>query len=193
MTSPESAVDLGAAEDAVVRLLRAFRIDVSDPRLQRTPERVALSFAELFSGIGVDEFAPLRRGDAVPAGIDIVALRDLEFRSICAHHLLPFSGVAHIAYVPTTHLIGIGSIVRSLEVLSTRPQLQENLSQELAEALRVGANADGALVITEARHSCIADRGPREAASRMMSVAAVGVLREPTRRSEAMRVLHERL
>ena len=124
--------------DAVRTLLAASGVDPDDPRLADTPRRVAQAYAELFDGVGLDERAPLRRGDPVPDGLDFVALRGLEFRSTCAHHLLPFSGTVHAAYVPVERLVGIGSIVRSLEILSTRPQLQEGLSQQFADALRGG-------------------------------------------------------
>src|SRR5215207_5304290 len=135
MTSAQSEVDIDAAIEAVSSLLRAFGIDPDHPQLRQTPHRVAMSFAELFGGVGADPHAPLRRGDPVPSGIELIGLRDLEFRSICSHHLLPFSVVVHVAYLPTTHIVGIGSIVRTLEILSTRPQLQEHLCQELADAL----------------------------------------------------------
>lgn len=178
-----------SATDAVRELLAASGVDPDDPRLADTPRRVVQTYAELFTGVRLDERAPLRRGDAVPEGLDFVALRGLEFRSTCAHHLLPFSGTVHVAYVPVERLVGIGSIVRSLEILSTRPQLQEALSQQFADALHEGAGAAGAIVVIEARHSCIADRGPREAASSMVTVASSGSLRDPDKRAGALLAL----
>lgn len=182
MTSPGA---LAAVRD----LLRAFGIDPDEPRFADTPRRVAQAYEEFFAGVGLDERAPLRRGDAVPAGVDIVTLRGLEFRSTCAHHLLPFAGVVDVVYVPRERLVGIGSIVRTLEIISTRPQLQEHLAQELADAVHDGAQAHGALVRISARHSCIADRGPREAASTVVVLASSGCLRDPAQRTAALHSL----
>lgn len=97
-------------------------------RLADTPRRVAQTYVDVFAGVELDERAPLRKGGPVPEGVDFVALRGLEFRSTCAHHLLPFSVSVHIAYVPGDWLVGIGSIGRSRQILSTRPQLQEELA-----------------------------------------------------------------
>ncbi|GAA3755140.1 GTP cyclohydrolase I FolE [Microbacterium kribbense] len=179
-----------AGEQAVRMLLRASGVDPDDPVLARTPQRVAATFAELFAGVHEDETAPLRHGDAVPRGTQVVALNDFEFRSICAHHLLPFSGTVSIAYSPVERIVGIGSIIRTLEILSTRPQLQEHLTQQFADAIVAGAGASGALVAMEARHSCIADRGPREAASRLRTIAAAGDLVDGEKRREALRAIH---
>lgn len=184
--SSPSVVDLPAAERAVRLLMRACGVDPDDPVLQATPQRVALSMQELLSGLGCDPLAPLQRGDVVPDGTMFIALNDLEFRSICAHHLLPFSGSVSAVYSPVDRIVGIGSIIRTLEILSTRPQLQEHLTQQFAEALVAGAGASGAVVVTQARHSCIADRGPREAASRLRTVAVAGDLHDPSRRAEAL-------
>lgn len=183
------APDRIAAMDAVRALLAASGVDPDVPMLADTPARVAASLRELFAGVGEDATAPLRRGDAVPEGLDIVCLRGIEFRSVCAHHLLPFSGTVDIAYLPVARLVGIGAIVRTLEILSTRPQIQEHLADELAQALHLGMDAAGALVVFEARHSCVADRGPREAGSVFTTVASSGVLGADGRRQDAIALL----
>lgn len=120
-----------APAEAVRALLQAYGLDSGPRNCRETPRRVAATFRELLAGVGQDELAPLRRGDAVPDGLDIVCLREIEFRSLCAHHLLPFSGVVSVAYVPVRRIVGIGSIVRTLDILSTRPLLQKALAQQL--------------------------------------------------------------
>lgn len=186
MNEHDHAIDLEAIAAAIATILTAAGVDPADPVLKATPQRVAAAYAELFAGVAQDECEPLRRGDAVPPGTQFVALNGLEFRSVCAHHLLPFSGSVSVVYAPVERIVGIGSIIRSLEIVSTRPQLQEKLGQELAEALVRGAAASGALVIIQARHSCIADRGPREATSSMRTLAVAGDLHDERRRSEAL-------
>jgi GTP cyclohydrolase I len=183
------SVDADAVERAVETLLSAAGIDPRPDMMADTPKRVAATFVELFAGVGLDERTPLGRGDRVPRGVDVVCLRALEFRSMCAHHLLPFSGSVSVAYAPVERLVGIGSIVRTLEILSARPQLQECLAQELADAVRVGAGAAGALVVVDARHSCVADRGPREADSTFVTIAVSGSFLDPARRRDALSAL----
>lgn len=183
--------DLGRVEDLVRQLLQAAGADIDHPMLAGTPLRVASTIAELFSGISEDPHAPLLRGDEVPTGTQLVALTDIEFRSVCAHHLLPFSGAVSIAYRPIERIVGIGSIIRALGILSSRPQLQEGLTQEFADVLAKGAGASGALVIMRARHSCIADRGPREADAELRTLAAAGDLRNGILRTEALTLLQQ--
>ena len=174
MATRPTVGDLERAADAVRDLIRCLGLDPDVPELAGTPERVVSSFSEMLGGTREDPSAPLRRGDAVPIGTEMVSLSGIGFRSVCAHHLLPFSGTANITYLPHSRIVGIGSIVRCLEILSTRPQMQEKLGQELADMLVSGAGASGAVVVLEARHACIADRGPREAESQLRTVAAAG-------------------
>lgn len=170
-------------------LLEASGLDMQDPLLQGTPRRMAHAFREFFSGVWEDELVPLRRGDAVPDGTGLVALKDLEFRSVCAHHLLPFSGLLHVIYEPVQRVVGIGSIARTVAILTARPQLQEALAQQLAHAIVEGAEAAGCLIVIEARHACIADRGPRERTSRLVTTASAGALMDRSRRTEALLAL----
>ncbi|WP_442575815.1 GTP cyclohydrolase I [Microbacterium sp. F51-2R] len=182
--------DLDAVATAVEAIIREFGVSIDTELMGETPQRVAASFAELLGGVGIDAEVPLRRGSANPKGNRFVALADLEFRSICAHHLLPFSGILSVVYAPGNRIVGIGSIVRTLEILSTRPQLQESLGQDLAHAMVSGAGAKGAAVIVHARHSCIADRGPREAASSMRTLAYAGDFGGSADRAEALSLLN---
>ena len=132
-------IDGPRIEAAVTELLSAIGEDPARPGLAGTPRHVADAFAEFFSGVGGDPAAPL--GDTVALDAqqtgELVMLRDIAFRSICEHHLLPFSGLAHLAYLPVDRAVGLGRLVQSLEVLAARPQLQERLGDELAELGRL--------------------------------------------------------
>jgi GTP cyclohydrolase I len=108
-----------------------------------------------------------------------VLLRDIDFRSICEHHLLPFTGVAHLAYAPATRIVGLGHLPRVVEILSSRPQLQERLGEQIAAALDTGLAPRGVLVVLDARHGCVTARGTRQVASTTVTVASRGTLSDP--------------
>ena len=176
-------IDSPRIEAAVAELLAAIGEDPARPALVDTPRRVAEAYAEFFSGIGEDPLQHL--GDA--ADIDasagemgeLVLLRDIDFRSICEHHLLPFTGVAHIAYVPDRYIVGLGRLPRVVETLSSRPQLQERLGEQIADALQQGLAPRGVLVVLDARHGCVNARGTRQVDSTSVTVATRGTLSEP--------------
>lgn len=170
-------VDKGRIEDAVREILGAIGDDPNRPGLDVTPERVADSFAELFGGVGVDAAHGLSDvgSTADVESTDPVIIRDLEFRSMCEHHLLPFSGIAHVAYVPSSTVLGLGHIARVVDIVSSRPQVQERLGLDIADALTRGADAAGVLVVLDARHECVASRGARQSSATAVTVTAVGV------------------
>ena len=174
-------IDGPRIEAAVTELLSAIGEDPARPGLAGTPRHVADAFAEFFSGVGGDPAAPL--GDTVALDAqqtgELVMLRDIAFRSICDHHLLPFSGLAHLAYLPVDRAVGLGRLVQSLEVLAARPQLQERLGDELAETIDAALAPRGVLVVLDARHECVAARGPRQSGTTTVTVAARGELAEP--------------
>lgn len=158
----ESPVDLIRAEFAVRELMLALSLDPDDDMLRDTPARVAATFGELCAGLGADAGLPLEGGDRHLGGDISITLNELTFRSMCPHHLLPYSGRIEINYVPGARLIGIGSFVRTIDILSARPQLQESLAKDLADMIVDRAQAVSARVSIVARHPCVADRGPRE-------------------------------
>ena len=170
-------VDKGRIAAAVREILDAIGDDPNRPGLDVTPERVADSFAELFGGVGVDAADGLSDvgSTADVESTDPVIIRDLEFRSMCEHHLLPFSGIAHVAYVPSSTVLGLGHIVRVVDIVSSRPQVQERLGLDIADALTRGADAAGVLVVLDARHECVASRGARQSSATALTVTAVGV------------------
>lgn len=183
-------IDADRIEAAVTELLAAIGDDPTRAGLQQTPRRVATAYQELFGGIGQDPaFALAARADfpdsAERAG-EIVVLRGIEFRSMCEHHLLPFFGTAHVAYLPGARFAGLGALARAVEIAAARPQLQERLTEDIADALMSGLDARGALVVLEAAHGCVSARGQRQGSARTVTLAARGALEEPQRRAEAI-------
>jgi GTP cyclohydrolase IA len=182
--------DRARIEAAVAEILAAIGEDPSRPGLAATPSRVADAYAEFFSGVGVDASAEL--GEPVPletANAETVILRDIAFRSVCEHHLLPFLGIAHVAYLPGESVVGLGRIPRVIEALAARPQIQERLTEQIADAIEEGAAARGVLVVLDAAHACVTTRGPRQTGATTVTVAARGAYREPAARAELIALI----
>jgi GTP cyclohydrolase I len=186
-------IDTGRVEAAVAEILAAIGEDPSRPGLATTPARVAESYADFFSGLGVDPLSHLAAATDLdlPEGElgELVLVRDIEFRSICEHHLLPFTGVAHVAYVPALRIVGLGKIARVVETLASRPQLQERLTEEIAQALEDGLEPQGVLVALDASHGCVAARGVRQLKSSTVTLATRGTLSDPVERSGVLALL----
>lgn len=183
-------IDSGRIEAAVTELLAAIGEDASRPGLLSTPSRVAEAYGEFFSGLERDPLEPLRDSTefaAAPGDLgDLVLLRDIQFRSICEHHLLPFLGVAHLAYLPGERIVGLGRLAEVVDILAARPQLQERLGEEIATAVDEGLEPRGVLVVLDARHSCVTTRGTRQVNSSTVTIASRGALSNPVERAEAM-------
>jgi len=183
-------IDSGRIEAAVAELLAAIGEDASRPGLAATPTRVAEAYREFFSGLERDPLEPLRGAPEHLAEEgelgELVLVRDIRFRSICEHHLLPFIGVAHLAYLPGERIVGLGRLPQVVDILSARPQLQERLGEEIASALDEGLSPRGVLVVLDARHSCVTSRGGRQVDSSTVTIASRGALSDPVQRAEAM-------
>ncbi|WP_306232947.1 GTP cyclohydrolase I FolE [Agrococcus beijingensis] len=187
------AVDRERIAEAVRALLAAIGDDPSRPGLAETPRRVAEAYDDYFSGVGVDPTIHLDSGDLAGEKTgELVLLRDIEFRSMCEHHLLPFMGVAHVAYLPGERIVGLGRIPRVVDTIASRPQIQERLTDEIADALVAGLEPRGVLVVVDAVHGCVAARGSRQAKSSTVTVASRGQLSEPIERAEIMALIGER-
>lgn len=189
-TKPTTAIDRQRIQAAVSELLLAIGEDPDRPGLQSTPERVADAYGEFFGGLAEDPLEYL--ADSVPLGeheAETVLLRGIEFRSICEHHLLPFLGVAHVAYLPNERVVGLGRLPRVVETLAARPQLQERLTEEIADTLQKGLDARGVLVVLDAVHGCVTSRGPRQTQSSTVTVASRGALADPVGRAEIMALI----
>lgn len=175
---------------AVRELLTAIGEDPDSAELASTPGRVADAYAEFFSGVGEDPSSFLI--DSVPVGDqagELVLLRDIELRSVCEHHLLPFRGRAHVAYRPGERVVGLSALPRVVSSLAARPQVQERLGEQIAQAVEDGLAPEGVLVVLEANHGCVADRGVRQADARAITVAARGVLAEPAEQAAVFALL----
>ncbi|MBP1241974.1 GTP cyclohydrolase I [Frigoribacterium sp. PvP120] len=187
-----SPVDRPRIEAAVLEILAAVGDDPGRPGLLDTPRRVAEAYAEFFSGTGTDA-TELVRASSVPAEPgqlgEVVVVRDVQFRSVCEHHLLPFLGVAHVAYVPGASIVGLGSVPRVVDALASRPQLQEKLGEEIADAFDEGLSPAGVLVVLEAVHGCVTTRGPRQTQSSTVTLASRGSLGDAAARTEAMALI----
>ncbi|MFF1572559.1 GTP cyclohydrolase I FolE [Leifsonia sp. NPDC058292] len=182
--------DRSRIEAAVAEILAAIGEDPTRAGLQSTPSRVADAYQEFFAGLGQDPQAEL--GDPIPlegADAETVLMRDIRFRSVCEHHLLPFLGVAHVAYLPHDRIVGLGRIPRMIEALAARPQLQERLGEQIAETLEAGVGAKGVLVVLDATHECVTTRGARQSDSSTVTIASRGALAEPAARAELISLI----
>jgi len=184
-------IDTGRIEAAVAEILAAIGEDATRPGLVSTPQRVAQAYGDFFSGLAVDPQSHLADPLELEEGElgELVLLRNLEFRSVCEHHLLPFVGTAHLAYVPDKHVVGLGKLPRVLDTLASRPQLQERLTEEIADALDDGLSPLGVLVVIDAVHGCVSARGVRQAGSSTVTLASRGTLSDPVARAEIIALI----
>jgi GTP cyclohydrolase I len=189
------AVDRERIARAVVEILAAVGEDPSRASLSETPSRVGDAYEELFAGVGIDpqslltETMPVE-GSPEGSDSDAVIVTNIAVRSVCEHHLLPFVGQAHVAYLPDARIVGLGRISRVVEVLAARPQFQERLGEQIASALDEGLSPRGVLVVLDSAHQCVTARGVGQMSSRTITVASRGELSEPAARSEIMGLMH---
>lgn len=173
---------------AVRELLLAIGENPDRPELAQTPQKVAEAYASFFRGLDQDPADALKETMSAE-GSELVMLKDIELVSICEHHLLPFTGVAHIAYLPTERIVGLGRLANLVEILSSRPQLQENLTNQIADAIDEHLSPRGVLVVIEARHQCVASRGARQPEVNTITLASRGTYTDTSQRQEAMQLL----
>ena len=178
------------AAAAVRELLIAIGEDPEREGLRDTPARVARAYAELTAGL---RQAP---ADVLTTTFDIghdemVLVRDIELWSMCEHHLVPFTGVAHVGYIPseTGKITGLSKLARVVDVYAKRPQVQERLTTQIADALVTGLEARGVIVVIEAEHLCMTMRGVRKAGARTITSAVRGQMHNAATRSEAMALI----
>lgn len=182
-------IDLRAIESAVRTILKAVGEDPDRAGLVETPRRVAKMYAEMFAGLHTDPARHLRV--TFPETYDeIVLVRDIPFTSMCEHHLLPFSGVAHVAYIPNGRVTGLSKLARVVEEVARRPQVQERMTQTVADMLERELETSGAAVVIQAEHSCMAIRGVRKAGSSTVTSALRGVFKtNPSSRAEVLSLI----
>ena len=182
-------VDLPRIEKAVREIIEAVGEDPAREGLRATPRRVARMYQELFGGLFEDPAKHLR-ADFTEKYDEMVVLRDIPFYSMCEHHLLPFMGKAHVAYIPMGKVIGLSKLARIVECFARRPQVQERLTSQIAEFLMDRLDAKGVGVIIEAAHTCMTIRGVKKPGSVMVTSAMLGIFRSnPATRGEVMSLL----
>ncbi len=188
----ESSVDLPAIEEAVRTILKAVGEDPQRPGLLETPRRVAKMYAEMFSGLNKSPEEHLRV--TFPEVYDeMVLVRDITFTSMCEHHLLPFSGVAHVAYIPKGRVTGLSKLARVVEEVSRKPQVQERMTQTIADLIENELGTAGVAVVIEAEHSCMAIRGIRKPGSITVTSALRGKFKKDVAaRAEVMSLINGR-
>lgn len=162
---------------AVIDMLHAIGEDPTREGLLDTPRRIADMYAEIFEGLHYDPSEHLRVGFEV-AHDEMVILRDIPFYSMCEHHFLPFHGEAHVGYIPDGRVVGISKLARVVEGYARRPQIQEQLTSQIAEAIMDVLKPDGVGVVIEAEHLCMTMRGVKKPGSRMMTSAMRGDFRK---------------
>jgi GTP cyclohydrolase IA len=183
-------VDLPRAEAAVRELLLAIGEDPEREGLRDTPGRVARAAQELYAGMGVEAADVLAKTFSIDHS-ELVIVRDIPMYSTCEHHLLPFHGVAHIGYIPAEdgRVTGLSKLGRLVEVFARRPQVQEQITTQVADALVDHLGAQGVIVVIEAEHLCMSMRGVQKPGSRTITSAVRGQLRDAATRAEAMSLL----
>jgi GTP cyclohydrolase I len=172
-----SGVDLGASEEAISRLLKALGERPEREGLRNTPRRVARMFTELLAGYRTD---PEKVANGALFNItydEMVIVRDIEFYSLCEHHLLPFLGRAHVAYMPAGKVIGLSKIPRIVDLYARRLQVQERMTRQIADRLQVLLEPTGVAVVVEGLHLCTMMRGVKKHGARMTTSAMHGAFR----------------
>jgi GTP cyclohydrolase I len=182
-------VDQPRIARAVREILLAIGENPDREGLERTPARVAEAYAELFAGMAEDPRHHL--GVTFDEGHkEMVILRDIPFASLCEHHLMPFTGVAHVGYIPEGRVVGLSKLARLVEGFARRPQVQERLTSEIADALMDGLNPDGCGVVIEAAHTCMTIRGVQKPGATMVTSAMRGGFRRrPETRAEFFSII----
>jgi GTP cyclohydrolase IA len=177
MDAARPAPDLAAAERAAAAFLAALGVELDDESLRRTPARMAHAYAELFGPrpLRLTTFPNHEHYD------ELVIARGIPFRTVCEHHLLPFSGVAHVGYLPGERILGLSKLARLVEYFAARPQTQERLTRQVADCLQEQLRPRGAGVVLEADHSCMTLRGVRAIGATTVTSALLGSLRADQR------------
>lgn len=193
MAKKEKAkIDTARIEKAVNEILLAIGEDTEREGLKATPKRVADMYAELLAGRGQDPKKYLR--SVFKEDYDeIVLLRDIPFYSICEHHMMPFIGTAHVAYLPKGMVLGVSKLARIVDCFAHRLQVQERLTSQIADFLMDNLKPKGVAVVLEASHSCITIRGVMKPGSVMITSALRGIFKQDSRsRNEVMGLIHNK-
>jgi GTP cyclohydrolase I len=180
-------IDQDRIERAVREILLAIGEDPDRDGLSQTPARVARSYVEIFAGMRQEPAEVLKTTFEIGHD-ELILVRDIEVYSTCEHHLVPFHGVAHLGYIPNHdgRVTGLSKLARLVDVYSRRPQVQERMTSQIADAMVEYLKPTGVLVVVECEHLCMSMRGVRRPGSRTITSAVRGQLRDPATRAEAM-------
>ena len=174
-------IDLDAAQDAAEALLRALGMPLDTPHMAETPRRLAAAYAELLTATPF-EFTTFPNTEGYD---ELVLVQDIPVSSVCEHHMLPFTGVAHIGYLPDERILGLSKFARLVQLLASRAQTQERLTKQVADHLETHLAPRGVGVVIEAEHTCMSLRGVRAPGARTVTSALLGTLRtDPSSRAE---------
>lgn len=189
-TLPPRQVDHERARAAVREFLSAIGEDPDREGLLDTPDRVARAATQLYAGLAQDPAEVLSARFSIDHE-ELIIVRDIEMFSTCEHHLLPFHGVAHVGYIPAPDgtVTGLSKLARLVDVFARRPQVQERITTQVADALVDNLGVQGVIVVIEAEHLCMSMRGVHKPGSRTITSAVRGQLRDPATRAEAMSLL----
>ncbi|HWE97693.1 MAG TPA: GTP cyclohydrolase I FolE [Tepidisphaeraceae bacterium] len=187
---PPADVDIPRIEKAVREILIGIGEDPDREGLLKTPNRVARAYRELMAGLKIDprEYLKTVFHESYQ---EVVLLRDIEFHSLCEHHLLPFTGRAHVAYLPDGKIVGLSKLARVVEGYARRPQVQERLTTQIADAIMEELNPIGAACVIEAVHTCMTIRGVKKHGSVMVTSELRGIFKEnPASRAEILSLMY---
>jgi GTP cyclohydrolase I len=173
----DNMVDQDKIKKAVKMIIEAVGEDPNREGLLETPDRIARMYEEIFAGIGKDASEHLSKTFTVESS-NIVVEQDITFYSMCEHHFLPFFGKAHIAYIPKGRVAGLSKLARTVEIHSKRPQLQERLTEEIANDIMKYLDAEGVMVVVEAEHLCMTMRGVKNQGAITKTVAVKGKFKD---------------
>jgi len=191
MSKDGKMVDIERIEKAVREILLAVGEDAGREGLKYTPQRVAAMYAELLAGMHEDPSEHVR-SIFTEKYDEVVLLRDIPFYSICEHHLMPFIGSAHVAYLPSGVVLGVSKLARIIDCFSRRLQVQERLTDQIADFLMTSLKPQGVVVVLEASHSCMTIRGVKKSGSVMVTSALRGIFKkDPKSREEVMSLMHK--
>ncbi|MDY5584679.1 MAG: GTP cyclohydrolase I FolE [Arcanobacterium sp.] len=182
--------DEAGVRQAIYDFLVAVGEDPEREGLRETPDRVARAYREIFSGLHTEPAEVLKTTFDIGHN-ELIIVRDIPMYSTCEHHLLPFHGYAHVGYIPGVDgkVTGLSKLARLVEACARRPQIQERITSEIADALTDALGARGVIVVVEAEHMCMSMRGVKKPGSRTVTSAVRGSLRESASRSEAMSLI----
>jgi GTP cyclohydrolase IA len=186
-------MDHAKIEQGVRLILEGIGEDPQRPGLQRTPTRVAEMYEDIFFGIAAPDPSELLVPLIGEHHREMVLIKDIAFYSICEHHLLPFAGKAHVAYIPSEEgdIAGVSKLARLVKTVAARPQLQERITSEVADAMMSALQPSGVLVLIEAEHLCMSMRGVRTPGARTITSAVRGIMRtRPATRSEVLSLIN---